>query len=55
MWVPNSSQDPFGKSAARQEDRDVAALFTVRYLEAVDALRKMKFSGQGQGRAARMV
>ena len=26
MWVPNSSQDPFGKSGARQEDRDQAAL-----------------------------
>ena len=22
VWVPNSSQDPFGKSGARQEDRD---------------------------------
>jgi hypothetical protein len=25
VWVPNSSQDPFGKSGARQEDRDQAA------------------------------
>ena len=49
VWVPNSSQDPFGKSAARQEDRDVAALFTVRYGEAVDALRAMKFSDKDKG------
>ena len=46
VWVPNTSQDPFGKSAARQEDRDVAALFTVRYNEALEKLRARKF-GEG--------
>ena len=45
MWVPNSSQDPFGKSGARQEDRDQAALFTARYAEALEKLRKKSFKG----------
>ena len=49
VWVPNSSQDPFGKSAARQEDRDVAALFTVRYSEALAKLRAMSFEGSDKG------
>ena len=43
VWVPNSSQDPFGKSGTRQEDRDQAALFTARYAE---ALALLFFSGK---------
>ena len=49
VWVPNSSQDPFGKSKARQEDRDIAALFTVRYGEAVAKLRAKKFGAGDKG------
>ena len=49
MWLPNSSQDPFGKSKARQEDRDVAALFTVRYNECLAKLRAKKFKEGDKG------
>ena len=49
VWVPNSSQDPFGKSKARQEDRDIAALFTVRYAEAVAKLRATTFKPSDKG------
>ena len=48
-WAPHSSQDPFGKSKARQEDRDIAALFTVRYSEALAALRRRKFKPADKG------
>ena len=49
VWVPNSSQDPFGRSKARQEDRDVAAYFTVRYNECLKTLRAQKFKGSTKG------
>ena len=49
VWVPNSSQDPFGKSKARQEDRDIAAFFTVRYAEAIAKLRAKSFSASTKG------
>ncbi|KAL1514920.1 hypothetical protein AB1Y20_004000 [Prymnesium parvum] len=49
VWVPNTSQDPFGKSAARQEDRDTAAFFTARYSGALEKLRAMEFEGERTG------
>ena len=49
VWVPNSSQDPFGKSGARQEDRDQAALFSSRYAAAVSRLRNKSFKETSEG------
>ena len=48
--MPNSSQDPFGKSGARQEDRDQAALFTARYAAALEQLRAKSFKGSDKVR-----
>ena len=49
VWVPNSSQDPFGRTRARQEDRDQAALFTARYGEALEKLRAKQFRPKDKG------
>ena len=49
MRLPTTLQDPFGKSAARQEDRDVAALFTVRYGEALLKLRQREYTESDKG------
>ena len=47
--MPFTSLNPFGKAQARQEDRDAAALFTVRYGEALAKLRRKPFKPTDKG------